>query len=71
MTRNARAGTRILGVADGKGTGRVQACEPPRRLLVLTRDAGTHDATSEAGGAPVCVGRRSRAHFLAPALRTE
>ena len=54
-----------------EGTGRVQACEPPRRLLVLTRDAGTHDATSEAGGAPVCVGLRSRAHFLAPALRTE
>jgi len=26
-----------------EGTGRVQACEPPRRLLVLTRDAGEPD----------------------------
>ena len=43
MTRNARAGTRILGVADGKGTGRVQACEPPRRLRVLTREADESD----------------------------
>src|SRR6267154_3836293 len=26
-----------------EGTGRVEACEPPQRLLVLTRDAGEPD----------------------------
>src|SRR6266516_4137642 len=40
MTSNARAGSRILGSlrsADGKGAVRVEACEPPRRLLVTTK----------------------------------
>ena len=30
-----------------EGTGRVEACEPPRRLLVLTRDADASDETSD------------------------
>src|SRR6266446_880613 len=36
-----------------EGTGRVEACEPPQRLLVLTRDAGepAEDAGEPAGHA--------------------
>jgi len=30
-----------------EGTGRVEVCEPPQRLLVLTRDADEPDATDE------------------------
>jgi uncharacterized protein YndB with AHSA1/START domain len=30
-----------------EGTGRVEACEPPHRLLVLTRDAGEPDEADE------------------------
>lgn len=30
-----------------RGTGRVEVCEPPRRLLVLTRDADEPDAPDE------------------------
>src|SRR3954452_17100769 len=30
-----------------EGTGRVEACEPPHRLLVLTRDADEPDAPAE------------------------
>ena len=30
-----------------EGTGRVEVCEPPQRLLVLTRDADEPDATNE------------------------
>jgi uncharacterized protein YndB with AHSA1/START domain len=35
-------------VASGwEGTGRIEACEPPRRLLVLTKDADAPDAPAE------------------------
>ena len=41
MTGDASTGARLLGTlgtADGKGVVRVEACEAPRRLLVLTRE---------------------------------
>ena len=38
MTSNAGGSGRILGsLGSADGTGRVEACEPPRRLLVRTK----------------------------------
>ena len=38
---------RTLRSSGWEGTGRIEACEPPRRLLVLTKDADAPDAPAE------------------------